>query len=176
MVSFPLREPRGHVRLCCVLHAETGAAAYLLGASGLPRYIEACGVESGRMAEPLHRRTEPLAAVSWTRSARGSRCLQNGLWSAVAGTSSCASPGCAGSSWPADDFLSLPWHIVADEDLVALVRPILRRFGTHRNLTVTGKGPQRRCPVTVFAGVHDEPTPLSALGQLGRRHDRQLYM
>ena len=39
------------------------------------------------------------------------------------------------SSWPMpNDFLSLPSHLVADEDLVALVRPILR---TDLDLTVT---------------------------------------
>lgn len=40
----------------------------------------------------------------------------------------------------ADDFLSLPSHVVADEDLVALVRPILRTDLIHRDLTFTGKG------------------------------------
>ena len=51
----------------------------------------------------------------------------------------------------ADDFLSLPSHVVADEDLVALVRPILRTDLDSPRPNCYWEGPQLRCPVTVFA-------------------------
>jgi len=61
------------------------------------------------------------------------------------------------------DFLGLPSDIVADEELLALVLPTLRADLELTEAYRYRKGPPLRCPVTVFAGMHDELTPLSAL-------------
>lgn len=110
IVSLPLRAREGQVQLCSAFPQE-------------------------RARQLVCR----LATVSWTWQARGSRCLRNGLCSAVAIHPPAYHLDAPESVAHADDFLSLPSRIVADEDSRFGATHSAHRFGPHRDLTVTGK-------------------------------------